>query len=81
MATAPFPAPAGFRWVFTPYFWHWRAKRFLYARDYNRRAWCFLVRLKVAGRVEYSLLQALGRVYRAHLFLLTTASACCIIET
>ena len=32
----PYPAPPGFRWVFTPYFWHWRAKRYLYAKDYGR---------------------------------------------
>lgn len=47
MATldVPFPAPAGFMWVFCSRFWHWRAKRYLYAKDYNRRAWHFLTRI------------------------------------
>jgi hypothetical protein len=45
VATTPFPAPAGHRWIFTPRFWHWRAKRYLYAKDYDRRAWAFLVRI------------------------------------
>jgi len=44
--TPPFPAPAGRRWVFTPYFWHARAKRYLYASDYGRKAWCFLAKLR-----------------------------------
>ena len=35
-------APKGWRWIFTTKFWHWRAKRFLYAADYGRVAWCFL---------------------------------------
>lgn len=42
----PFPAPAGFTWVFCAHFWHARAKKYLYAKDYGRKAWCFLVRLK-----------------------------------
>ena len=41
-----YPAPAGFRWVFCAYFWHWRAKRYLYAADYGRTSWCFLVRAR-----------------------------------
>jgi hypothetical protein len=40
----PFPAPAGYSWVFCTHFWHWRAKKYLYASDYGRRAWCFLRR-------------------------------------
>ncbi len=39
-------APPGFRWVFTPRFWHYRLKRYLFAEDYGRTAWCFLVRVK-----------------------------------
>lgn len=45
MATVPYPAPAGWQWVFTPRFWHYRAKRYLYAEDYGLKAWCFLRRV------------------------------------
>jgi hypothetical protein len=38
------PAPKGWRWVFCAKFWHARAKRYLYARDYGRECWAFLVR-------------------------------------
>jgi len=44
--SVPFPAPPGFQWVFCARFYHVRAKRYLYAKDYNRRAWCFLARKK-----------------------------------
>lgn len=44
IAAVPFPAPRGWIWVFCTRFWHYRAKRFLYAKDYDRKAWCFLVR-------------------------------------
>lgn len=40
----PFPAPAGYRWVFCACRWHPTAKRYLYAKDYGRKAWAFLVR-------------------------------------
>jgi hypothetical protein len=30
---APFPAPKGKRWVFTPYFTHWRSKKRVYRKD------------------------------------------------
>jgi hypothetical protein len=33
-------------WVFCARFYHYRAKRFLYAKDYGKRAWCFLVRTR-----------------------------------
>lgn len=46
MATPPFPAPAGYRWTFCSYFWHVRAKKYIYAKDHGRRAWCFLVRCR-----------------------------------
>lgn len=42
----PFAAPAGYEWVFTPYFWHHGAKRRLYAKDYGKKSWCFLRRTK-----------------------------------
>ncbi|WP_437292864.1 hypothetical protein [Sorangium sp. So ce426] len=42
----PFPARPGFRWVFTPYFRHWRSGKILWAKNYGREAWCFLVRVK-----------------------------------
>jgi len=38
------PAPPGYRWIFVPYFRHWRSKKLLFAADYGREAWCFLVR-------------------------------------
>jgi hypothetical protein len=44
MATAKRPAPPGYRWVFVPYFRHWRSGKLLYAADYGYEAWCFLVR-------------------------------------
>lgn len=31
MSSVPFPAPPGMRWVFCPYFWHSKAKRYLHA--------------------------------------------------
>ncbi len=31
-------------WVRVSKFWHWRAKRYLYAVDYGRPYWCFRVR-------------------------------------
>ena len=46
MNSKPFIAPPGYRWHFCTYFWHWRAKRYLYASDYGRKAWCFLVKLR-----------------------------------
>lgn len=46
MASAPFPAPAGMRWVFCDRFWHYRAKKYLYAKNYGRKAWAFLVKLR-----------------------------------
>jgi len=45
MGYTPTRPPAGHRWVFTPYFWHWRAKKYLYAKDYGRKAWRFLVKI------------------------------------
>lgn len=30
---APFKAPRGKRWVFTPYFIHWRSKQKVYRKD------------------------------------------------
>lgn len=38
------PAPAGYRWIFTAKFRHWRSGKTLYARDYGRACWAFLVR-------------------------------------
>jgi len=40
------PAPRGYRWVFVPRFWHWRAKRYIEASDYGKKAFAFLVRDK-----------------------------------
>jgi len=44
--TAPFAAPPGWAWIFCARFWHVGAKRYLYARDYGKRAWCLLVRAR-----------------------------------
>ncbi|MEI9954499.1 MAG: hypothetical protein WDO74_37415 [Pseudomonadota bacterium] len=44
MAKPRKPAPPGFRWIFTPFFRHWRSGKLLYAVDYGLEAWCFLVR-------------------------------------
>jgi hypothetical protein len=55
MASVPFPAPRVFRWCFSPYFWHWRAKPYLYDLDSGRRSWCFLVRSRgvaISQRIE-----------------------------
>lgn len=40
---APFPAPPGKKWIFTPHFRHYLSGEILYAADYGREAWCFLV--------------------------------------
>jgi hypothetical protein len=44
--SVPFPAPPGWTWVFCTRFYHWRAKRYLYAKNYGKQAWCFLVRAR-----------------------------------
>jgi len=46
MATPPFPAPAGWTWIFCTEFRHWRSKKMIRAVDYGRKAFCFLVRKK-----------------------------------
>lgn len=38
------PAPAGYRWIFVKHFKHWRSGKILYAENYGREAWRFLVR-------------------------------------
>ena len=38
----PFPAPAGFRWVFCAYFRHWRTGQIVYPKKV--KAFAFLVR-------------------------------------
>ena len=37
-------APRGFRWIYVTSFWHKRARRRLYATDYGKKAFRFLVR-------------------------------------
>lgn len=39
----PFPAPPGKRWVFRPWYRHWRSGKIIRACDYGRKAWAFLV--------------------------------------
>ena len=36
------PAPRGYKWVFCPYFIHWRSKKRVYRKDGGM--FCFLVR-------------------------------------
>lgn len=38
----PFPAPPGYRWVFTPYFRHYRTGQLVYRKD--GKCFCFLVK-------------------------------------
>jgi hypothetical protein len=45
-SAVPFPAPKGWKWVFCARFWHSRGKRYLYAKAYGRKAWCFLARVR-----------------------------------
>jgi hypothetical protein len=44
MSRVPFPAPAGYRWIFVTEFVHWRSKQTIRACDYGKKAFCFLVR-------------------------------------
>ena len=37
-------APPGWKWIFVKRYWHYRAKRYLYAENYGYEAWAFLVR-------------------------------------
>jgi len=41
--SGPFPPPPGKRWVFCASYVHWRSKKRLWARDYGKQCWCFLV--------------------------------------
>jgi hypothetical protein len=41
---APFPAPPGYKWVFTPYFVHYRTGKKVYPK--KAKAFRFLVRKK-----------------------------------
>jgi len=38
------PAPLGYRWIFVKSFRHWRSGKIIYASDYGKEAFCFLVR-------------------------------------
>jgi hypothetical protein len=42
MPTPPFKAPPGYRWIYTPYFRHWRTGRRVYRK--NGGMFRFLVR-------------------------------------
>ena len=42
--TGPFPAPAGFEWIFVKEFRHWRSKKMIRAEDHGRQAFPLLVR-------------------------------------
>lgn len=44
MAKYPFEPPPGKKWVFTPYFIHWRSKQKVYRK--NGGFFCFLVRTR-----------------------------------
>ncbi|MDE1154844.1 MAG: hypothetical protein PW735_03835 [Acidobacteriaceae bacterium] len=45
-AAPPFPAPAGFKWVATAYFTHWRSKKIIRASEHGKQCFFFLVRMK-----------------------------------
>ena len=38
------PAPPGYQWIYVTSYWHKRANKRLYASDYGKRAFRFLVR-------------------------------------
>lgn len=42
MATPPFKAPPGYRWIFCPHFRHWRTGQLVYPK--RATCFCFLVR-------------------------------------
>jgi hypothetical protein len=42
----PFPAPAGFEWIRTKQFKHWRSKKTIKAADHGKKCFFFLVRRK-----------------------------------
>ena len=44
MAERNHPAPRGYRWIYVTSFWHKRARKRLYAADYGKQAFRFLVR-------------------------------------
>lgn len=43
MAKTPFPAPAGYRWIFCKSFKHWRSGKTVYPKKSD--CFCFLVRV------------------------------------
>ena len=40
----PFPAPVGFAWIFCAHYRHAKTGKLMVAKEYGRKAWCFLVR-------------------------------------
>jgi len=46
VSTPPFPAPIGFRWICTTHFTHWRSKKVIEAKNYGKKCFFFLARLK-----------------------------------
>ena len=43
MPSVPFPAPPGYKWIFRPYFRHWRSGKLVYPK--KGRYFRFLVRV------------------------------------
>lgn len=44
MGSVPFPAPAGYKWIFCKSFKHWRSGKTVYPKKSD--SFCFLVRKK-----------------------------------
>jgi len=42
----PFPAPAGFQWICTTQFKHWRSKKTIRAEDHGKKCFFLLIRSK-----------------------------------
>jgi hypothetical protein len=42
----PFPAPAGFQWICTAQFTHWRSKKVIRAEEHGKKCFFLLVRSK-----------------------------------
>ena len=42
----PYPAPAGYEWIFVTQYRHWRTKQIIRAVNYGQKAFCLLVKSK-----------------------------------
>ena len=46
MDSVPYPAPAGYQWVFCTHYRNAKTGKIMRAAEYGRKAWLFLVRSK-----------------------------------